>query len=153
MLEREYPPLLRAAGVEGQAVIDFVVDEQGVPRDVKVERATHEGFGQAGVAVMREARFIPARVGTRAVPMRIQIPIGFKLSTRTPAGPEVRPRGSTLMGPAMGDTTLPQITDWHHRQLAGMLEISRALLSGIEKRDTIPPLIPDELRRQLARVL
>ena len=83
LLEREYPPLLRDAGVEGQAVIDFVVDEQGIPRDVKVERATHEAFGQAGVEVIRQARFNPARVGTQAVPMRIQIPIGFKLSTRT----------------------------------------------------------------------
>jgi protein TonB len=87
-LEREYPPLLRDAGVEGQAIIDFTVDEQGIPRDVKVERATHEAFGKAGVAVMREARFNPARVGSTAVAKRIQIPIGFYLSSRTsPASP------------------------------------------------------------------
>jgi protein TonB len=80
MLEREYPPLLRDAGVEGQAVIDFLVDEQGIPRDVRVERATHEGFGQAGIAVIQQARFNPARAGSTAVSKRIQIPIGFKLS-------------------------------------------------------------------------
>jgi protein TonB len=86
MLEREYPPLLRAAGVEGQAVIDFIVDEQGIPRNVKVENATHEAFGKAGVAVVREARFNPARVGSTAVAKRIQIPIGFSLSSRAAPG-------------------------------------------------------------------
>jgi TonB family protein len=88
-LEREYPPpLLRDAGVEGQATIDFTVDKQGIPRDVKVERATHEAFGKAGVAVMREARFNPARVGSTAVAKRIQIPFGFYLPSRTsPASP------------------------------------------------------------------
>lgn len=63
-----------------------MIDEQGIPRDVKVVQATHESFGEAGAAVMREARFHPARVEGRAVAKRIQIPIGFYLSS--PSNPE-----------------------------------------------------------------
>jgi TonB family protein len=122
LLQREYPPLLRDAGVEGMVVLDFVVDEQGSPRNIQVVRATHQAFGDAAVRVLREVRFSPARVGTRAVARRLQLPIAFKLGSPTPANAGVKPRGPTSMRSTMGDTIPPHITDEFRRQVGRMLE-------------------------------
>jgi TonB family protein len=121
LLQREYPPLLRDAGVEGTVVLDFVVDEQGVPRNIQVAKATHQAFGDAAVRVMEQARFSPARVGTRAVARRLQLPIAFKLESRTPADAGARSRATSVRS-AIGDTIPPAITDEFRRQLARTLE-------------------------------
>ncbi len=122
LLQREYPQLLRAAAVEGEVVVDFVVDEQGTPRGIKVVRASHEAFGEAAVKVLGQARFNPARVGTRTVVKRLQLPIAFKLSSRPTGNGQVTPRGPTPTTSPMGDTIPPAITDEFRRQLARTLE-------------------------------
>lgn len=82
LLERNYPPLLRDSGVEGQAVMQFVVLEDGRvdPASVKVIDASHEQFGTASAKVLERAKFNPARVGSRKVRMLLQLPIGWKLA-------------------------------------------------------------------------
>jgi len=82
LLERNYPPLLRDSGVEGQAVMQFVVLEDGKvdPSSITAISTTHEQFGDASRKVLERARFNPARVGDRKVRMLLQLPIGWKLA-------------------------------------------------------------------------
>jgi TonB family protein len=79
LLREHYPPLLRDAGITGNAVVRFIVDEQGTPRDVRALSATHEAFGEAAVAVMGQARFKPAKNDGKPVAVRITLPVSFAL--------------------------------------------------------------------------
>jgi protein TonB len=82
LLERSYPPSLRESGVTGQAVMQFVVDENGRVEGstIKVISSTHDAFGDASRDVLRQARFTPARVGSRKVRMMLQLPITWAVS-------------------------------------------------------------------------
>jgi TonB family protein len=147
LLQREYPPLLRDAGVMGQAVVDFLVNEQGIPQDINVVRATHDGFGEAAIRVVRQARFNPARVGDQAVAKRIQIPIGFAVGSRTPANAGVKPQGLPSPGATMGDTIPPSITAEFRMQLARMLEREYPPLlraAGVEGQAVIDLLVDEQ---------
>lgn len=89
LLQELYPPLLRQAGVTGQAMVRFVIDKAGATRDVQVVSATHAAFGEAGVAVMHQARFRPAKRDGNTVAVRVTMPISFTLTrTEQPSGAE-----------------------------------------------------------------
>jgi TonB family protein len=81
LLAEMYPPLLRDAGVTGQAVMKFVVDAEGavVPGSIVVVSSTHTGFAEASAAVVAAMRFSPAGVRGRAVPVLVNIPISWTL--------------------------------------------------------------------------
>src|SRR5687767_260789 len=57
-----YPDVLRRAGVEGEALVSFVVDTTGrvEPGSFKVIRATHELFAAAVRNALPRMRFFPA---------------------------------------------------------------------------------------------
>ena len=76
-----YPQLLRDAGVEGQALLRFVVDtlgrvEQGT---VQVVQSTHPAFALAVQAALPQMRFAPARIGARKVRQLVEFPLQFRL--------------------------------------------------------------------------
>lgn len=76
---RAYPPLLRDAGVSGNAVVRLVVSERGAvrPGSVTAEHATHDAFAKAAVQVMPLAKFTPARIDGRPVPVAVNLPVQF----------------------------------------------------------------------------
>jgi len=76
-----YPDILRQAGVEGEALVSFVVDTTG-RADVasfKVIRTTHELFATAVKNALPRMRFIPAEVGDRKVRQLVQQPFSFAI--------------------------------------------------------------------------
>lgn len=77
-----YPQALRDAKIEGQVLVQFVVDTLGVPdaRTFKVLRSDNAGFTDAVRAALTDMRFEPARVGGRAVKQLVQSPFMFSLS-------------------------------------------------------------------------
>ncbi len=78
-LEREYPPLLRDAGIGGRTVVHFFIDDTGKVGNVQItESAGHEAIDAAALRVARTVEFVPARNGDRAVPVWVQIPITFQ---------------------------------------------------------------------------
>lgn len=81
LLQRLYPPLLRDAGITGQVQMKFVVNAQGrvEATSVSVINASHDQFGEASTKVVERMRFRPAKVGGRAVPVLVQIPISWTL--------------------------------------------------------------------------
>jgi periplasmic protein TonB len=77
-----YPPLLRAAGVQGQVIVTAVVDTLGVAENgsVRIVRSDNPGFDAAALATVRAARFRPARIYGRAVRVLVQVPVVFRLT-------------------------------------------------------------------------
>jgi protein TonB len=77
-LQRSYPALLRDAGIGGQTVMWFFIDEKGTVINTKV----HQGSGysqldEAASQVARLMRFTPAKNRDKIVPVWVQIPITF----------------------------------------------------------------------------
>jgi protein TonB len=77
-----YPESLRAAGVEGQVIAVFVVDEQGraEAESVRFLNSDNELFEREVRAALRAMRFIPAEAGGKKVRQLVQMPFVFKLS-------------------------------------------------------------------------
>lgn len=92
-LQRLYPPMLRDAGVMGRTVIKFVVDAKGRtdPGSIVVMSTSHPDFAGASAAVVSTMRFSPARLGGRAVPVLVAIPISWTLQRAHPPLTNRRP--------------------------------------------------------------
>lgn len=77
----DYPAQLRAAGVEGQVVVQFVVNESGrVDREsVRIVSASNDGFAAAVTISLARMRFTPARIGNRTVAQLVQQLFVFRL--------------------------------------------------------------------------
>lgn len=82
-LSRNYPPLLRDAGVVGTVTVRMRVMENGSvdPSSVSIENSTHDAFGDAARRVVERMRFRPAKVGGKAVKVWVTLPVTFQLQT------------------------------------------------------------------------
>ncbi len=77
-LEREYPPLLRDAGIGGTTVVWFFIDEQGVVQNQQVQASSgHQALDDAALRVAPVFKFTPALNRDKAVPVWVQLPITF----------------------------------------------------------------------------
>ncbi len=75
-----YPEIARKANVEGRVFVRFIVDTDGNVREPQVTRGIGGGCDQEAIRVIMEhAKFIPGRQRGRAVPVRMSLPIVFKL--------------------------------------------------------------------------
>ena len=76
-----YPDILRQAGVEGQALVSFVVDTTGRvdPGSFKVVHTTHELFVKAVRDALPRMRFLPAELGERKVRQLVQQAFSFSI--------------------------------------------------------------------------
>ena len=75
-----YPEIARKANVEGRVIVQFIVDENGNARDTEILRGVGAGLDEeASRVIMEEAKFIPGRQSGRAIPVRMSLPIVFKL--------------------------------------------------------------------------
>ena len=68
----------------GEAVVSFVVNQQGQTTDFRVIRTTYSYFASHAIHAIREWKFEPARKNGKAVAVRIRVP--FKYVSPTPAG-------------------------------------------------------------------
>ena len=77
-----YPPLLRAAGIQGQVIVTAVVDTLGQAESgsVRIVLSDNSGFDAPALATVRGARFRPARIYGRAVRVLVQVPVAFRLN-------------------------------------------------------------------------
>jgi len=79
-----YPRLLERQGIEGMAVVRFVVDSTG-RADVETFRiieTNHPLFGAAVREALPGMKFHPATVGPRKVRQMVEIPFGFQIIRR-----------------------------------------------------------------------
>lgn len=82
-LRIHYPEAARRQGIEGRVVLDFVVDPDGVTRDIRVAQSLHPLCDSSAVAALRETRFVPARRNGKKVPVRMRLPVRFQLINYT----------------------------------------------------------------------
>ncbi len=79
-LEREYPPLLRDAGIGGTATVWFLVGEDGVVRRLMVDKSSgHKALDDAALRVAASVLFTPALNKDKPVPVWISLPITFRV--------------------------------------------------------------------------
>ncbi len=74
-----YPTDMRRAGIQGKAVIRFVVDSEGKVHDARVVEATHPDFGKAAATAVSGWKFKPGIKDGRPVNTRMQTPIMFTI--------------------------------------------------------------------------
>jgi len=76
-----YPPMLKSANVEGEVLVQFVVDTTGrvEPGSIKILKATHDLFAQSVKSSLPSMRFYPAEIAGRKVKQLVQQPFNFAL--------------------------------------------------------------------------
>jgi TonB family protein len=76
-----YPDLLRHAGIQGQVIVQAVIDTTGraEPQSVRVVRSPHPGFNQAAQDYVLQALFRPARAQGHAVRALMNVPLEFRM--------------------------------------------------------------------------
>jgi TonB family protein len=79
-----YPASLLLARVSGRVVVEAVIDTTGMVEEgsIRVIESTDPRFNDAAKGYARGARFAPGRVAGRAVRVRFQIPVDFRLPSR-----------------------------------------------------------------------
>ena len=80
----KYPAIARENGIEGQVVIQFVVDKDGTIDDIKLVRDLEGGCGEAALKVVNgmnslPQKWTPGKQRGRAVKVKYTLPVKFKL--------------------------------------------------------------------------
>lgn len=83
-LRIHYPEEARKKGIEGRLVLSFIVDREGYPHNVSVRESLHALLDSAAVRALRETRFVPARRNGKRIPVRMNLPVRFKLLNGSP---------------------------------------------------------------------
>lgn len=79
-LEREYPQLLRDAGIGGTVHVHFFINEEGVVINSLVrESSGHQALDDAALRVASITRFSPALNRDKKVPVWVSFPITFRV--------------------------------------------------------------------------
>lgn len=78
----KYPFDLRASGISGEVLAQFVIDEAGRAemRTFKILKASHEDFAKAVRDVLPRMRFFPAEIAGCKVRQIAELPFGFRTS-------------------------------------------------------------------------
>lgn len=90
-LQRNYPPLLRDAGIGGTAKLWFLIDQDGVVQDTRINRsAGYDAFDQAALTVAKVMEFTPAYNRDRRVPVWVALNITFETTPTAPDADRIR---------------------------------------------------------------
>ena len=79
-----YPPELKAAGVEGEVIAQFVVDTLGAPAltTFRVLKSSHGEFAESVKTALPGMRFVPAELRGRKVRQLVQQPFVFAIEKK-----------------------------------------------------------------------
>jgi TonB family protein len=77
--EPEYSEEARKAKYSGSVLLSIVVDANGLPRDIKVARPLGFGLDEKAIEAVMKWRFRPGMKGGRAVAVRAQVEVTFRL--------------------------------------------------------------------------
>lgn len=78
-----HPPELRQQLTNGDAEVECLVGVDGKIHEAKVSSATHPEFGEAALEAIRQWEFKAGESEGKPVPMRVKIPIAFRMSRET----------------------------------------------------------------------
>ena len=80
-LHIDYPERALAQGIEGRLKLGFTVKTDGTVEDVEVLESLHPLCDSAAVKGVRSVRFVPAKHNGTPIPIRLRLPIRFRLTT------------------------------------------------------------------------
>lgn len=77
---REYPPLLREAGIGGEVLVYFFIDEEGVVRNTQINQSSgHAQLDSVALSIAGIYRFSPALNRDQRVPVWVSFPVRFEV--------------------------------------------------------------------------
>lgn len=77
-----YPRAARRGGIEGRVVLRVLVNPSGTADEVLVRSSSgHDALDEAARATVARWRFVPARMGERAVSAWVLVPVSFHLDS------------------------------------------------------------------------
>jgi protein TonB len=76
----QYPFEMRRAGIAGEVVVDFIVDNNGDVQNAFALRSSQREFEAAAVQAVSKWKFKAGRKGGKEVPTHMQVPIVFTLN-------------------------------------------------------------------------
>jgi periplasmic protein TonB len=80
VMEQQYPPTLRDAGIGGTVVVHFFVDERGLVGRTEISQSSGQPLlDQAALRVANVYRFSPAQNRDQIVPVWVEFPITFRV--------------------------------------------------------------------------
>ena len=74
-----YPEMAKQAGLEGKVIVQFVVNREDRVEHAVVLRGVHTLLDQAALEAVQKLRFRPGKQRDRPVPVKMSLPITFKL--------------------------------------------------------------------------
>jgi protein TonB len=74
-----YPYEMSRAGISGQVVIEFIIDENGDVIDTRVVRSSHREFELPAIQAVQKWKWKPGRRGGKAVKTKVSQQIEFNL--------------------------------------------------------------------------
>lgn len=79
LLERDYPPVLRGAGIGGTVAVWVSLDAEGVVQGVSVKESSgYASLDAVAVRISRHLRFTPALNNGKALPVKIAFTVTFR---------------------------------------------------------------------------
>lgn len=78
-VEPEYSEEARKAKFQGAVVLQIVVDEKGLPRDIKIVRPLGLGLDQKAIEAVEKWKFSPGKKDGKPVPVIAQVEVNFRL--------------------------------------------------------------------------
>ena len=78
-VKMKYPPMAKAAGIEGKVVVEFFIDKNGVVTEVEIVSGTGTVLDQAAVEAVKNSTWKPARQRTKKIGVWKKVPIKFSL--------------------------------------------------------------------------
>lgn len=78
-VEPSYSEAAREAGYSGEVWLEAVIDEHGVPTEIRVTRALGLGLDEKAIEAVRQWRFTPGMKEGQAVSVRATIAVQFRL--------------------------------------------------------------------------
>lgn len=78
--ELEYPETARQAGIEGQVVIEFTVDENGAVHDEQILQNIGGGTAEAAIEAIKTVEWNPGYQNGVPTSTTFQVPIRFSLA-------------------------------------------------------------------------
>ena len=77
--EPEYSEEARKAKWQGAVLLQLVVDENGIPQDIKVVKSLGLGLDQKAIEAVQKWRFRPGLKDGKPVPVSANIEVNFRL--------------------------------------------------------------------------
>lgn len=76
-----YPPIAADNGIQGRVFVEYIIERDGSITGVKILRGVDRELDEAAVAIVKKApaKWTPAKNNGRAVRMRVNMPITFRL--------------------------------------------------------------------------